>query len=289
MTRFFELISFQSSNSDALESRGLSHDAVSEIFLGPQFDHPEVGIVAGAPEHIRAFCRREYIAGAFTPRAIRLNEIHVPDPWTGQIAVARSGFVPSGQERLPYEMLPLYYRLVDAHGREFWLVSYWPYGRITHIILTAERTVIYDLDRYSAPLLAEQLIHHADAFRQAAESSARQGRPCIVGIIDFLNNHGHQLINQLSGLQRIIEEVDLSSIDEFWLSGVEFFAPAERLFPEIAAKVRRFRRPWDMYANLIAGNHLPLKIGSNIFRRTVADRIRESLAGRPRDLVVSLR
>jgi hypothetical protein len=280
MTKVFELIGFDPGNRGALESLGFSHDAISEIFLGPPSAYREVEIVAEAPEYMRAFCRREYVAGDFTPRAIRLNEIRVPDPWAGQVAATRSGFVPSDQGKLPYELLPLYYQLVDAHGREFWLVSYWPYGRITHIILIAENAVICDLDRSSAPLLAEQLTSHIDCFRRAAESrSSQQRRPRVIGILDFLNNYAHQLMNQLSGLQRIIEEVGLSSIDEFWLSGIEFFAPAERLFPEIASMVRRFNHPWDMYAKLIGGNYLPLRVGSNIFRRTLAARIRESLVG----------
>src|SRR3954447_9445332 len=106
MTNGFELLGFHSGDRGKLEARGLCHDTMEEIFRGPRCDRREVEILAGAPEDVRIFLQGEYRAADFSFRAMRLKEIRVPDPWTGQIVATQSGFTTPAQGELPYEMLP---------------------------------------------------------------------------------------------------------------------------------------------------------------------------------------
>jgi hypothetical protein len=70
---------------------------------------------------------------------------------------------------------------------------------------------------------------------------------------------------------------DAGRLDEVWVAGTEFFPPFERLYPELAAKVRRFERRWDMHEALRSGGVLPLRLGTNIFDPGVAARVKANV------------
>jgi hypothetical protein len=261
--------------ADEFPRLGVSWQAISEIFLGLGLPASSPSLVMGTPTYAKTFARREYLAGGFSFRAIRLGEIRVPDLWTGEILHCRSGFTSPAQDGLPYDMLPFYYRLIGHQRQEFWLTCYGTYGRITHIFLPAQDVIIYDFDAHAAPVLAEHLARHLEEFRLASEAaSAAQRRPGVIAVLDMITNFGHQLMNQLGGVERLLEETGAAPVDQLWLSGVEFFAPIERLFPEVAQKVRRFANRWDMYSELSQGAYLPLRIGTNVFRQGIGDRLK---------------
>ena len=223
---------------------------------------------------MKGFVRREYFAGEFPFRAMQWREIRVPVRATGEIVSCRRGFASPAQGNLPYDMLPLYYRLTGARGNEFWLICYATYGRITHLFLPEQRMMICDLDQHAAPVLAEHLVENLCAFRSASErASASASSPRVVAVLDMVNNFGHQLMNHLSGLERLLDRHDLPSADEIWVAGVEFFSSVERLFPELASKMVRFANRWDMSSQLLRGSYLPLRIGTNVFRSRLLDRL----------------
>jgi hypothetical protein len=267
-----ELVPFDS--TDRLNRVGISDRSISEIFLGTQIACSEPRLVSGTPTYAKEFIRREYFAGDFPFRAVQRREIRVPDLWTGEIVSCRRGFASPAQGNLPYDILPLYYRLTGARGNEFWLICYATYGRITHLFLPEQRMMICDLDRHAAPVLAEHLVENLCAFRSASErASGSASPPRVVAVLDMVHNFGHQLINHLSGLERLLDRHDLPSADEIWVAGVEFFSSVERLFPELASKIVRFANRWDMSSQLLRGSYLPLRIGTNVFRSRLLDRL----------------
>ena len=273
MKKVVELMPFDSRDR-LIERVGVSDRSISEIFLGAQITCSEPHLVSGTPTYVKGFVRREYFAGEFPFCAMQWREIRVPDPWTGEIVSCRRGFASPAQGNLPYDMLPLYYRLTGARGNEFWLICYATYGRITHLFLPEQRMMICDLDQHAAPVLAEHLVENLCAFRSASErASASASSPRVVAVLDMVNNFGHQLMNHLSGLERLLDRHDLPSADEIWVAGVEFFSSVERLFPELASKMVRFANRWDMSSQLLRGSYLPLRIGTNVFRSRLLDRL----------------
>lgn len=167
----------------------------------------------------------------------------------------------------------LFYRFEGSEGRPIWLISYATYGRITHIYIPSEELVIYDYDDQTAGLWPKILRTYL------AETLSRSGHDApsqIVVVVDLVPNYGHHLMNHLSGLERLLQEVDRHLIREVWISGTEFFPPVEKLFPELSPKIRRFDSCWDMNDELRSGMFLPIKVGTNVFRNSVGDRIRRA-------------
>src|SRR3954447_5742311 len=103
--------------------------------LGPQHAAPEVRLVQEAPTYVKRFATREYIASEFPFRALRDRTVAAPCPWTGALMSCRAGFSQPAPDGLPYEMVPLYYGPFGTWEREFWLISYAPNGRVTHLFL----------------------------------------------------------------------------------------------------------------------------------------------------------
>ena len=113
---------------------------------------------------------------------------------------------------------------------EFWLVCYGTYGRITHVVIPRLKVVIFDLDVASALSIAELLECHLKDFQAGYEAAQRSSTPpLLIGVMDMTFNYGHQLMNHLSGLERLLEQaVAADSMQELWISGVEFFPIQKR-------------------------------------------------------------
>jgi hypothetical protein len=93
-------------------------------------------------------------------------------------------------------------------------------------------------------------------------------------------NFGHQMINNLSGLQRLVDSGQHGSLDEIWIIGTEFFCSAERLFPEMQGKFRKWASSGAAVNDLVRSQARLFKIGSNIFSETLRQRIAQNCAER---------
>jgi hypothetical protein len=65
----------------------------------------------------------------------------------------------------------------------------------------------------------------------------------------------------------------MAAVDEVWVSGMEFFSPVERYFPEISAKLRRFANGDELYRHLIPGRYFPIPITGSVFPKTLQSKL----------------
>ena len=157
---------------------------------------------------------------------------------------------------------------------EFWLVCYGTYGRITHVVIPRLKVVIFDLDVASALSIAELLECHLKDFQAGYEAAQRSSTPpLLIGVMDMTFNYGHQLMNHLSGLERLIRAGRRSRLDARIVDfGREFF-PIQSAVPELAQKIVRVADRWETYHLLKCGRYLPLRVGTNVFYNKVGSRI----------------
>lgn len=252
-------------------ARGFDGYAVYRLFFGEPAEHETVTLLTGCAPATASFHAGEYNAANVVARAFRRRRLELPDPWTGETIAATASFTFPARGDLPAEMLPLVYPLTGRAGQKLWAVSYGVSGRITQLICPGLDVVLYLRDRDLAALIAARVRQAAPDWRARAAAGACCRK--VVGVLDLVLNFGHQLIHQLSGLQRLLDESGPNQADEIWLSGTEFFGPAENLFPECAGRLRRFSDRWAMHADLAGGDHLALPLGSNLFPRALRTRI----------------
>ncbi|CAH2603419.1 conserved protein of unknown function [Rhodovastum atsumiense] len=131
-------------------------------------------------------------------------------------------------------------------------------SRPTHIVIPKAEAVIYDLQ----PAACQTAW---DSCMNPPTGSLGPGR---IGVVPMPMNFGHQIMNNLSGLQRLIDTGAHQQFDEFWIVGKEFFGDTQKLFPEIANKIRRMS-----YDEVKTGYGKVHKIGANIFPRSLRNRI----------------
>ncbi len=267
MTSFLEFTPWDLS---AVAARGFDPYAIYRLFLGDPATHTPVRLLPGCPAATASFQAGEYNAVNAIYGAVAGRRLDLPDPWTGEPITATSSFTFSNRGNLPLEILPLVYQLTGRAGQELWAVSYSVSGRITHLLCPDEDLVICERDPALAGRILARLREAAPAWH--TRSAAPQPRR-VVGLLDMVTNFGHQLIHHLSGLQRLIDQGASGLPDEIWLSGTEFFGPTERLFPELAPRLRRFPDRWAIHDVLAEGDHLALRLGSNSFPRSLRTRI----------------
>lgn len=261
MPRF---IKFDPLDANSLTELGLNSSAVARIFLGPD-DFVQRPIIA-SPNWASNFIHREYKASEITFRGIAENVMHIPDPISGHLVPHKYTFVPY-QHRFRSSV----FKIFGISDGIFVLVFAGATGRVTHLILPGSDLVVFDLDQggaqYSIDIFNNFIKSHSTKLTNPIPTSGR------VGIVDMLSNYAHQLMNYLSGVQRLVESNAILNLDEIWISGVEFFGPTENIFPEFADKIKH--KLWsDIPSELERRNLEAFKINSNIFTKGLQERIR---------------
>jgi hypothetical protein len=257
------IVKFDPLNPDQLISLGLNLAAVSAIFLGP--DHAEKRAIMTSPNWAAQFIHREYKASEVTFRGVTENIMHVPDPTTNRMTPHKYTFIPY-QHRFRLSV----FKVFGEYNDVFVLVFAGATGRVTHLILPKMELVIYDLDlggaQYSIEIFNNFLKSNSTKLSRPSHPNGR------VGVVDMLSNYAHQLMNYLSGIQRLLDSDIASNLDEIWISGVEFFGPTENIFPELKEKIKH--KLWsNMPSELERRNLEAFKINSNIFTRGLQARI----------------
>lgn len=264
------VIKFNQHAPSELTEIGISHDAVSRILLGRPGANPPA--LMSCPNVARVFTIREYNACNITYDALVNDPMKVGDPVTGEDATCVQTFLPADWKRAS---APLF-KSFQGGGREFGLAFLGIISRVTHIIIPDKNCVICDLDSKSAE-------YAWDEFMRAPVPTLQVNvRPKRVGIVDMVLNYAHQAMNHLSGIQRLIECDAADGLDEIWVSGTEFFGATQRVFPDLAAKIRHVRQA-DLSAAMEGCE--AFKIGSNVMSAGLRNRLlRLANAAHPRQL-----
>ena len=267
---------------------GLNANAVGWALRGP--DGVAVPrLMRGVPAEIRGYIAREYQGAAVSFAGLRAGAMRCPDPWTGAMLTTQGVFTTHSQGGMPAGLLPLFYAFQSPVGGEFWLCLWGTYGKPAMLYLPRLDLAVHDfltLDALSTPAapLLDALLGSIGAFRVLLGEGARMERTERIGLLDMPDNYGHQMLENLSGLQRLADEGLLPSLEELWVTGPEFFGPVEEIFPELAGRVRRFPNRWDLFEPMLRVCHRGLfRIGSNVFQARLRARILAAcpVAGRP--------
>lgn len=278
---------FQLQNQVAeLAAFGLNPDAVTWALRGPG---PATGaalagssgprLMRGVSADVRRYITREFHGAGVSIDGLRAGAMRCPDPWTGALLTTQGVFTSHSRGGMPAELLPLFYAFHSPIGGEIWLCLWGTYGKPAMLFVPRLDIVVHDFlshDANSTPAapLHDMLMGSIGAFRVLLAEASRPERAEHIGLLDMPDNYGHQMLENLSGVQRLADEGLLPSLEELWVTGPEFFGPVEEIFPELQGRVRRFANRWDLFEPLLRVRHRRLfRIGSNVFQKRLRDRI----------------
>jgi hypothetical protein len=290
-------LKFDPQSSEQIAQHGLTFEWCASLFLGGTKFESIPTLLQGISAEQKQFAVRQTLATDTIYLSLQQQRLSVADPWAaGKRCEALACLTADKQDSLPYEMLPIYYGCKSENGEQFWVCVYSTCGVVTQAFFPSRDLVIFDVSRVNAESVVGSLQSFLSRYsEQVAELVARVGRPAkCVGLLDMVTNFGHQAINHLSGIQRIVDFGLLGNIDEVWACGTLFFGRVELLFPELNGRVRYFSSRWEIAGHLlrepcqlirIGSTYLSSKLRDRIARkvRPAADRIRSNL------LVVTLR
>jgi hypothetical protein len=231
------------------------------------------------PAESRDYIGREYPGAGMSLAGLHAGVMRCPDPWNGQMLETLGVFTSHSRGALPAELLPLFYAFHSQAGGEFWLCLWGTYGKPVMLVVPRLDLVMHDFlhhDAHSTPAgpLLDVLRGSLGAFRALLAEGGRPERPERIGLLDMPDNYGHQMLENLSGVQRLADEGLLPALEELWVTGPEFFGPVEEIFPELQGRVRRFASRWDLFEPLLRVRHRRLfRVGSNVFQHRLRARI----------------
>lgn len=283
--RFLQLLT----QAGELAALGLNPEAVARALRGPTHQPRAPRLMRGVPADVRTFIAREFHGAGVSLEGLRAGVMSCPDPRTGQMLATQGVFTSHSRGAMPAELLPLFYAFHSAAVGEFWLCLWGTYGKPAMLFLPRLNLVVHDFlthDAFSTPAapLLDMLVGSLGAFRDLLAEGGRPERGERIGLLDMPDNYGHQMLENLSGVQRLADEGLLPALEELWVTGPEFFGPVEEIFPELAGRVRRFPNRWDLFEPLLRVRHRRLfRIGSNVFQQKLRARILATcpVAGRP--------
>jgi len=272
-----------------LAAFGLNGDAVSWALRGPGAAAAGPRLMRGVPADVRQYITREFHGAGVSIEGLRAGVMRCPDPWTGAMLATQGVFTTHSRGGMPAELLPLFYAFHSPVGGEIWLCLWGTYGKPAMLFLPRLDLAVHDFLNHdanstpAAPLL-DALMGSIGAFRVLLAEGARPERPERIGLLDMPDNYGHQMLENLSGVQRLADEGLLPALEELWVTGPEFFGPVEEIFPELQGRVRRFANRFDLFEPLLRVRHRRLfRIGSTVFQTRLRARILATcpVAGRP--------
>lgn len=273
-----------------LAAFGLNPDAVTWALRGPAASGGSVPrLMRGVPAEVRQYITREFHGAGVSIDGLRAGALRCPDPWTGAMLSTLGVFTSHLRGGMPADLLPLFYAFHSPVGGEIWLCLWGTYGKpamlyLPRLDIAVHDFLTHDVNSTPAAPLHDMLMGSLGAFRVLLGEASRPERGERIGLLDMPDNYGHQMLENLSGIQRLADEGLLPSLEELWVTGPEFFGPVEEIFPELQGRVRRFANRWDLFEPLLRVRHRRLfRIGSNVFQARLRARILAScpVAGRP--------
>lgn len=268
---------FDAASRDRITESGVPFDWLTSLFLGTTSGEHVPHFLDGITSSQKNFAIRQTVASGTTYVSLRLGYFECPDPWlVGSRCFANVCLTLDAPERLPYEILPLYYGCKSHTGEAFWICVYATYGQVTQIFFPDRQLVIFDISQSTAEAVVESLTsflaRHSRKVAGVVLAGIKRPRK-LVGLLDMVTNFGHQAINHLSGIQRLIDLDLLRCLDEIWVSGVNFFGDIEILFPETKGKVRHFTDKRQIAEELLAAPIQVVRVGSTYLSTNLRRRI----------------
>lgn len=271
-------LQFSPSIAPGLTEKGLCWAAVETIFLYPDSPYPIPDFLPDCPPDVEKYRRRESRAAKHSLDALKARAFLLPSPWTGEtVTTSRSHSFPWRQEFTSLYFVPLAYAMGQGK-QKFYAVSCGVTGRIIHLYLPSLNIFIYEYDLARARLIDQalnELIENLD------DDDAANHLP-VFALVDMTTNHGHQMINHLSGLEKLVTEGLCNRVDGVLVRGTKFFGDMAGLFPEIPAKLfRYFKTLKDMSHFVNETPALVIRLGENHFSASLRRRILSRLVDAP--------
>lgn len=225
---------------------GLDASILRSIFFGyPEGVDPPPNL-AGAPPATAHTFSREYGALGWNRRAILSGRLAFPDPTRpGELAEVLESRVAEHRGALPFEQVPVFHRTIFSDGTEAWICCYSATGRVTQVLIPSRKWCAH----YGGQSTAEAVIDSLGAVRTATNKE-RSERTVFVG--ELLNNFGHQALNVLSGLERVVDRLPPSA--DIVLIGRPDFLDIFSLFPGLQSRSTRLVNRWDLSGYLRPGD-----------------------------------
>lgn len=270
-------IKYELANRSRLEALGVRWDALEKIF-SPREQSAQLLHLEGLDPQQEAYYQREMNASQIAYDAIRTGELTVPNIFSGQPAGISQSSSSGPTYPNGFVSIPILFQLLTP--KEHYLVSTGLSGRISHVFIPSDDTIIYDLNQETARRLGELLMREIGKRPASAVATGRR-----VGVVNMVTNFGHQLINHLSGIDRLISCELVDKIDEIWISGAHFFGDPKHLFPSLASKITHFDSKDGLAARLYAEGHLAVHLGSYY----LGERLRRSILERTKSGAIRAR
>lgn len=255
---------------DAAEaaSLGVSLEAAITLFRGPAPADAPCPVVAGTPAHLALHMAEEHNAAAFAFETIAAGGF-APDIFTNMPVRCEATLSRDDARELRAPFVPFFYRFRSPTGALWWLIAHSVTGRPV-LAWLPDQSVAFCLRGEYPPDEVPGLLRELQI---AIEREVPGPSADLVAVVSLIDNHGHQLINQLSAVQRLLDERALPALSEIWIAGSEFYGPLERIFPEFAGRVRRFATGWQVEAALRGTGIRAFAIGSSYTQAALAGRI----------------
>lgn len=258
---------------------GLQTEALDAIFGFPRREvAARLPLVPGCPDDQALYWQRDFEAIDVFYAAIGSRQLAMPCPYglnPAPVPVRHGLNLPSLGGTFATTQLWVF----GQGEQQFVAAGCAIYPRITQLLLPARRLLIwYPPYRQAAEALASAADGLVATCAQLLPLDAEL--PVVCGV-DMVVNYGHQLLNHLAGLQRLLDSGLAAAPAEIWLHGLEFFAPVETLFPELAGRCRRFATRAEFCA---AANRLPGRfqlLGSCFFPQALRQRVLQQLPAAP--------
>ncbi len=228
---------------------GLSYKHVHELFHGPS-NAPRPHVTQpGTPFDIAQYINREHAAASFA-FGMLIGDGWQADVFTGAPTRCVATLTRDNRGEGSNPNLPFFYKFVSENGQSWWAIS-------QHV--TSQINILYLPDQGIALVRGTQpdiettrtLIRELEiAVDQSHSSPPPVQTAPYIAVLDLIEGHGHQLINHLPALQRLLDEGGGDKVMELWIIGSEFFGPTQAIFPEFTGRIRRFGSRWQVAAAL---------------------------------------
>jgi hypothetical protein len=150
---------------------------------------------------------------------------------------------------------------------DFYLIFSSVTSRVTHVYIPAFNIFISE----SMESLAPDIAHEIDLISTKIVSVYSGRKP--IAVVDMVSNYAHQVINHLSGIQRIVDEDMIDCYECIVVSGRRFYGDEELIFPELKGKLIQLPKD-DLLKNYLNGSVAELvRVGSVCFSNELKNRL----------------
>jgi tetratricopeptide (TPR) repeat protein len=203
----------------------------------------------------------------FQDFTIATDYIYIPCPITGKILRSNQSFFINGQLGI--------YRFVGE--QIFYLIVYGP-AFIKSFLFFPDRELIITPTNSLDPVKIINIwkILTVANWHNVCDYICSVRPKKLVLLHGWMDSIAHYLWNELSGIQRLVDNSLIAKVDKILIGQCEYYAPIEQIFPEIPAeKIVRVPQAEikDIYKTLLDNKYFALKVANNYIQQELANRI----------------